>query len=831
MKRTVNTLLFLFLWLQSTFSATTVTLSQWKVLDKWGNQMLAGGALPSGIQVQAKVTGANLVAGNNISLYMVSTVFIGLPFRVTTNKWTMAVTRASGTKVGADCTAMYTGGTITRQNYTLLPLNGACNISSGVVFTFVIPSAYCAESPSNAGYYTVKLDAAGATGQTSATYGNPCVIYASLDPRNSDNSASYLIGGRQPSFLNIGFTVTMNITAGVVFQLISSTSYPFRLPGSTTYAVPITGTGCTAVLTSTGTGVTNITSWKLTGSACLLWRNVPINGSQFQLPAGLLNVHPIDSIVRIGIYMTVGSMPLSATTGNPTTYTTTNDCGAWSSWSSCSATCGTGYTYRTRIGEPDYCASTIAVRACNTVACGCAPWSDWGACTATCGGNISRYRLGSTDCNVATVDTQNCGPVSCSCPWTQTDCSSTCGSGVRTRTITPASPSVDCGTNLVYDVVCNETFTTESLSCSCKDLDWTDRYGSTCEDYVNNQWCTSSGGYGPGWDASQPGFSSFNARGINDNIAPTACCGCGKNKCVKDVVLLIDQSSSIALSDWAKTKQYIWDRVNQTKMTDDEGNRFAVVQFDVAASVLCPMTWDKAFLLKCISAITFPAGSATATSAGLDLANTVFTRYSNPNRTRVVELLTDGSPNRPTSNPEAAAYNSSYILKDAGVVVVTIGMGIPCLNALSTDCLNQEVLNTIASDPDSSYAVLLASYDSLSAMSLFISSQCTPELDGFVSPNPSPSPFPSGSPSASQSPLPSPFPSPSPDAAALCAAYQPPQAWKEEVVDGCDKATVVALLSNYECVELQPSCGTFQCAQFVPPGVRQQIAACQPDAQ
>lgn len=37
------------------------------------------------------------------------------------------------------------------------------------------------------------------------------------------------------------------------------------------------------------------------------------------------------------------------------------------------------------------------------------------------------------------------------------------------------------------------------------------------------------------------------------------------------------------------------------------GNRFAVVQFDVAASVLCPMTWNQTFLLNCIAGITFPA--------------------------------------------------------------------------------------------------------------------------------------------------------------------------------------------------------------------------------
>eukprot|EP00667_Euglena_gracilis_P000233 EG_transcript_233 len=691
--------------------------------------MIVGGAQPSAILVQARVTGASLVAGSSLSVYMTSTVFIGLPFRVTSVAWTTPVTRATGTKTGADCLATYTGGTNRLSNFTLAPLNGACNITSGVVFSFKIPQAYAAENPSSGGYYSVTVATAGALSTITVSYGTPAVVYATAEPRNADDSAIYLAGGRQPSFLNIGFTVTRNITSGAVIQLVSTTSYAFRGPGSTAYAIPITGTGCTATLTTTGTDVTNQTMFTLSGSSCMIYRNQAVEGSQFQLPAALLNVNPIDTKVTVAVYITVGSAFLFAYNGNPTYYTTTNECTAWSAWSSCSATCGTGYTYRTRTGDPAYCATTIASRACNTVSCGCALWSDWGSCSATCGGNVSRYRLGSVGCNVPTVDTQTCGPTACSCPWTQTTCSSSCGSGVRTRTVTPVGPA-DCGAALQYDVVCNETFTTEALSCGCQDVAWTDLYGFSCQDYANNQWCNSSG-YGPGWDFSQPGFSSFDARGKNGNIAPSACCACGKNKCVKDVVLLIDQSASISLSDWAKTKQYVYDRVNQTAFTNENGNRFAVVQFDVAASVLCPLTWNQTFLLNCIAAITFPAGSYTATSAGLDLANVVLSRYSSPGRTRVVELLTDGSPNLPTFNPDAAAYTSAYALKDAGVVVITIGMGVPCPTGipLSDDCLNREVLNTIASDPASSYAVLLASYDWLGAMSGIVSAQCTPELD------------------------------------------------------------------------------------------------------
>lgn len=44
------------------------------------------------------------------------------------------------------------------------------------------------------------------------------------------------------------------------------------------------------------------------------------------------------------------------------------------------------------------------------------------------------------------------------------------------------------------------------------------------------------------------------------------------------------------------------------KAHPEGGNRVAVLQFDAAASILCPLTWDRTFLLNCIAGITFPAG-------------------------------------------------------------------------------------------------------------------------------------------------------------------------------------------------------------------------------
>eukprot|EP00668_Euglena_longa_P027434 GGOE01034340.1.p1 GENE.GGOE01034340.1~~GGOE01034340.1.p1 ORF type:complete len:925 (+),score=137.32 GGOE01034340.1:33-2807(+) len=884
-------------------------------LDKFGNSLLVAGAQPSAIGLVMMTVGSNLKAGDTITFSATASLF-----KVPTGTYSLRVSTSTG--VGSDCTLSFTRGTTTSMTWTLDFLNGACDLQSYNQFYFIIPQAFAQVNP-KAGYQYVYASATG-TSQTSngIQYSAYAAIYATADPRSSDDSSSELTGGKQPSFMNIGFTVTWNVASGAVIQLSSSPTV-FRRP-SQVFAIPISGTGCTATLSSasTGSGTTSTLKFTLSGSSCQITANVPVGDSQFQLPSTVLTTNPVETTVSITVTLIVGSATYAVSNGNPGAYTTANGCSSWSSWSSCSTTCGTGYTYRTRTGDSATCPSTISTRSCNTIACGCKAWSSWGSCSATCGGTISRYRTGSRSCNVATTDTQTCGPT-CNCPWKQTACSSSCGSGVRTRTITPKFSWVNCGT-LKYDVVCNETFTTESLACPCVDTPWVDRFGSTCADYVKNNWCTSSGDYGTGWDFTQPGFRNFDYRTNNNQNALSACCGCGKNKCVKDTVLLIDQSASIALSDWYKIKQYITDRVNQTVFTNEYGNRFAIVQFDVASSVLCPMTWNQTFLLNCIDGITFPAGGGTATSAGLNLAYTVFDRYSSPNRTRVVEMLTDGSPNIPNgeADAEAAAFASAYMLKDAGVTIVTLGMGVACATSTSTDCLNRDVLNTMASEPSSSYAVLLSSYDSLSAMALFISSQCTAQIAGFdpspspipefspdpssspspaasplpspstspkaspspkpsastspaASPSPKPSaspspavsaspkpsaspspgasaspkssasprasaspwpstspwasasPWPSASPWASASPLqspnasPSPFASPSPDGREICKAQEAlvPSDWLQQNVQGCDRDGVASLLRQYQCVELQPKCGTFQCSLHVPPSV------------
>jgi hypothetical protein len=64
------------------------------------------------------------------------------------------------------------------------------------------------------------------------------------------------------------------------------------------------------------------------------------------------------------------------------------------------------------------------------------------------------------------------------------------------------------------------------LTCTDNPSDWvsSSSSGSTCTDYVNNNYCTSSGGFGTGWQSSYGVFDDYATDGID---ASEACCGCG----------------------------------------------------------------------------------------------------------------------------------------------------------------------------------------------------------------------------------------------------------------------------------------------------------------
>ncbi|XP_013398464.1 coadhesin-like [Lingula anatina] len=141
----------------------------------------------------------------------------------------------------------------------------------------------------------------------------------------------------------------------------------------------------------------------------------------------------------------------------------------WSSWGTCNVTCGGGSQSRTRTctnpvpqnGGADCVGITLELQQCNTQGCpvdgGYSQWSTWGTCSSTCGGGSqTRTRtctnptpaFNGNDCSGLgpNSETQQCNTQGCPINGGFTNwsswgtCNVTCGGGSQSRTRTCTNP-------------------------------------------------------------------------------------------------------------------------------------------------------------------------------------------------------------------------------------------------------------------------------------------------------------------------------------------------------------------------------------------------------
>lgn len=154
-----------------------------------------------------------------------------------------------------------------------------------------------------------------------------------------------------------------------------------------------------------------------------------------------------------------------------------------------------------------------------------------------------------------------------------------------------------------------------------------------------------------------------------------------------DVVLLIDSSTSMTAPSHAGGPSKLVAALTaaetflgQLKLPND---RAAVVVFNSKATVLQPLTGDRALLSRALQVA--PVSPGTAVDVGIEAAHGILTGPEHlPANRPVLVLLTDGQP---TQTSVSAAILAAERIKRAGVTVFTIGLG---------EDVNAELLTLVA---------------------------------------------------------------------------------------------------------------------------------------
>ncbi len=172
---------------------------------------------------------------------------------------------------------------------------------------------------------------------------------------------------------------------------------------------------------------------------------------------------------------------------------------------------------------------------------------------------------------------------------------------------------------------------------------------------------------------------------------------------VRDLLLAVDLSGSMATKDFTDTSGKAVDRLTAVKQVLDDflarrkGDRVGLIVFGNAAFVQAPFTEDLAVCRELLAETQVGmAGPKTALGDAIGLAVTVFDRTDVPER--VLIALTDGNDTGSRVPPDRAAA----VAKDKGVVIHTVAVGDP--KAAGEDALDVTTLKAISATTGGLYS-------------------------------------------------------------------------------------------------------------------------------
>ena len=164
-----------------------------------------------------------------------------------------------------------------------------------------------------------------------------------------------------------------------------------------------------------------------------------------------------------------------------------------------------------------------------------------------------------------------------------------------------------------------------------------------------------------------------------------------------DIMLVLDFSSSVGISNFNTVKQFLIDLVGHYEIGSNTV-RFGAIQYSTLASVVIPLGAhsDLLSLQNAINGIDYLPGS-TNTGDAIKLATQQFSINGRPGVPKVCIKLTDGE-----SNDLAATTVAARDAQNTGIEIFAIGIG---------RSVTQQELNIIASDPDITHVFEVVDFD------------------------------------------------------------------------------------------------------------------------
>ena len=122
-----------------------------------------------------------------------------------------------------------------------------------------------------------------------------------------------------------------------------------------------------------------------------------------------------------------------------------------------------------------------------------------------------------------------------------------------------------------------------------------------------------------------------------------------------DILLVIDQSSSMLAQDFKPNRLEAAKDVAKTFIKDREGDRLGIIVFAGESYIQCPLTRDIDVLLEFTDAIEIIDREHDGTAIGMAIANSINRLRESEAKSKTIILLSDGSNNQGELEPVTAA--------------------------------------------------------------------------------------------------------------------------------------------------------------------------------